>query len=173
MGCGRFVLTGVGSGGDALRRRPHAFPGQQLIQPVDRMLADACEDIAQPGLGLEAVELGRSYQRVEDRGPVAAGIAAGEQPVLAAERDGPAGCQSASAPPCAPVLRQAAETEEPGPAPRLKAGRAVDRVARGLFSDLFYVAASRPAKSPRMMRGLAEPAGHRQGTLIARCSSRN
>jgi len=45
--------------------------------------------MAQPGLGLEAVELGRPDQRVEHRGPVASGIAAGEQPVLAAQRDGP------------------------------------------------------------------------------------
>ena len=53
------------------------------------MVADAGDHIPQPSLGLEAVELGRAYQRVEDRGSVTAGIAASEEPVLAAQGDGP------------------------------------------------------------------------------------
>ena len=55
------------------------------------MVADAGEDIAQPGLGLEAVEFGGADQRVEDRGSVTAGIAAGEEPVLSAQGYGPDG----------------------------------------------------------------------------------
>jgi hypothetical protein len=55
------------------------------------MVADAPEDIAQPGLGLEAVEFGRSYQRVEDRRSITARITSGEEPVFATQRDGPDG----------------------------------------------------------------------------------
>ena len=68
--CGRFGLTEVWTGGDAVRRRLRDVPGQQFVQPVDRMVADAGEHIPQPSLGLETAEFGRAYQRVEDRGPV-------------------------------------------------------------------------------------------------------
>jgi len=48
------------------------FQGSNFVQPVDRMVAEAREHVMQPGLGLEAVELDRSDQRVEDRGSATA-----------------------------------------------------------------------------------------------------
>ena len=53
------------------------------------MRADAAQDVAEPGFGLEAVELGGADQRVHDGGALAARVAAREQPVLAAECDRP------------------------------------------------------------------------------------
>ena len=58
------------------------------------MLADAGEKIAQVGLGLYAVETCRTNERVEDRGPLAAGVGAQEQPILSAELQGPNGILS-------------------------------------------------------------------------------
>src|SRR5204863_4535893 len=79
------------SGGDALRRRSPDIPGQQLVDPVDWMLADARENLTQVGLGLKAVEACRANERVEDRGPIAASVGAQEQPVLGPELQGPNG----------------------------------------------------------------------------------
>ena len=63
-------------------------PGQQFGDAVDRVVGDAGEHVAQPGLRIEAVELGGLDQRVDGRGALAAGVGAGEQPVLPAEGDG-------------------------------------------------------------------------------------
>lgn len=63
-------MTQVRSGRDASRRRLRHVPGQQFIEPVDRIIADAPEDVAQPGLGFETVELGGADQGVEDGGAI-------------------------------------------------------------------------------------------------------
>ena len=55
------------------------------------MLADARENLAQVGLGLKAIETCRADQRVEDRGPPAAGVGAQEQPILGPELQRPNG----------------------------------------------------------------------------------
>ena len=62
-------------------------PGQQCVDLVDRMLADAGQDLAQVSLGLDAVQLGGADQGVEDGGPLSSGVAACEQPILSSERN--------------------------------------------------------------------------------------
>jgi hypothetical protein len=52
-----------------VRRRSPDIPGQQIVAPVHGMLADAGEDLAQVGLGLETIEFRRANERMEDRGP--------------------------------------------------------------------------------------------------------
>jgi len=49
MWCSCYVLTDALSGGDALRRRSADIPRQELVDPVDRVLADARENVAQIG----------------------------------------------------------------------------------------------------------------------------
>ena len=71
-------MTGRGSGSDAKRRWPEDVPGQQGVDRVDGMLADAGQDFAQIGLGLDAVQLGGADQGVEDGGALASGVAACE-----------------------------------------------------------------------------------------------
>jgi hypothetical protein len=51
------------------------------------MILQASEDIREPGLGIYVVELGGLDQRVDGRGAPAAGVAAGEGPVVAADGD--------------------------------------------------------------------------------------
>src|SRR5215210_3500390 len=70
-------------------RRP--VPRQQFADAIDRMISDAGENVAQPHLGIKAVELGRLDEGVDGRGALAAGIGAGEQVVLAAEGERPDG----------------------------------------------------------------------------------
>jgi hypothetical protein len=47
------------------------IPGQQFVDPIDRVLADAGEEIAQIGFGLDAVELGGADDGIEDRSSLA------------------------------------------------------------------------------------------------------
>jgi hypothetical protein len=80
--------SGGGLGGErrgSARRGP--VPGQQFVDPFCRVGGEAGEDVAEIGLGGDAVELGGLDQRVEGGGACAAVVRAGEQPVLAAEGD--------------------------------------------------------------------------------------
>jgi hypothetical protein len=52
------------------------IPGQQLADTIDRMVGDACEDIAQIGLRIASVHPCGLDERVECCGPHAAGIGA-------------------------------------------------------------------------------------------------
>src|SRR5258708_29251539 len=63
-------------------------PGQQFGDALGGVSSEAREHIAQPGLGIDAIELGGLGQRVDGGGGLAAHVAAGEQPILAAESDG-------------------------------------------------------------------------------------
>ena len=67
------------------------MPGKQLLDAVDGMVGDALEDFAQVGFGVEAVELGGSYERVEGGGAFAARVGACEEIVAAAHGDGTEG----------------------------------------------------------------------------------
>lgn len=51
------------------------------------MIGDAGEDIGEPGLRIDIVELGGLDEGVDDGGALAAAIGAAEQPCLAAKRD--------------------------------------------------------------------------------------
>ena len=64
-------------------------PRQQLVDPVDRVVRNAFEHVAQVRLRVKAVQFGRADQRVERGSALATGIGAGEQPVLAADRQSP------------------------------------------------------------------------------------
>jgi hypothetical protein len=62
-------------------------PGQQLVDLTLGMVGDAVDGVAQPGFGIDLVELGGLDEAVDGGGAVAALIGAGEQPVLAADGD--------------------------------------------------------------------------------------
>lgn len=64
-----------------------AVPGQEVVDPVDRMVGDVGQHMAQPGLGVNTVQLGRANQRVDGGGTLAAAVSAGEQVVAAADGD--------------------------------------------------------------------------------------
>ena len=66
-------------------------PGQQIGDMAGRMGGEPFEDVAQPGLRIDAVELGRLDQRVEGSGALAAGVGAGKEVVLPSQRDGTQG----------------------------------------------------------------------------------
>ena len=53
-------------------------PRQQLIQPIDLVIGDAGEDIGEPSLWVDAVQLGRFDQGVGGRGRLAAALGADE-----------------------------------------------------------------------------------------------
>src|SRR5207244_2466494 len=74
------------SGGLVLRGGP--IPGQELVDALGRVSCEPSQDVAQPSLGVETVELGGLGQRVDGSGALAAIIGTCEQPILAAEGDG-------------------------------------------------------------------------------------
>jgi hypothetical protein len=63
------------------------MPGQQIVDPVDRVVGDAGEDVAQVRLRIEAVQGRGLDERVENRGPTTAGVRAGKEVILTAQRD--------------------------------------------------------------------------------------
>ena len=65
------------------------IPGQQLADTIDRMVGDACKDIAQIGLRIASVHPCRLNQCVECSGSDAAGIGACEQVILACQNQWP------------------------------------------------------------------------------------
>jgi hypothetical protein len=64
-------------------------PRQQLVDLALGMIGDAGDGVAQPGFGIDLVELGGLDEAVDGGGAVAALIEACEQPVLATDRDAP------------------------------------------------------------------------------------
>ena len=66
-----------------------AVPGQQFVDAIDRMVGDACEDVAQICLRIASVQFCGFDERVHGGGPDAAGIGAGEQVVLARQSERP------------------------------------------------------------------------------------
>jgi hypothetical protein len=71
------------------------MPGQELADPVDRVIGDAGEDVTQVGFGVDAVQFAGFDQAVDDGCAVATGIGAGEEPVFPAEGDAAQGVFSA------------------------------------------------------------------------------
>jgi hypothetical protein len=63
------------------------MPGQELVDPVDRVVGDAGEHVAQVGLRIEAVQGRGLDERVENRSPTTTGVRAGKEVVLAAQRE--------------------------------------------------------------------------------------
>jgi hypothetical protein len=58
------------------------IPWQQIIEPVNRMLGNASENVGEPSLRINIVHLCRDDQAVHDRGSLAATVRAAEQPGL-------------------------------------------------------------------------------------------
>ena len=73
-----------------------AVPGQEVVNAVDRMVGDVGQHMAEPGLGVNTVELGGADQRVDRGCPFAAAVGAGEQVVAPAAGSGHTGWP----PPC-------------------------------------------------------------------------
>ena len=86
-------------------------PRQQLVEPALRHVGDAGEDVGEPGLRIDVVELGGDDQRVHEGGALGAAVGAGEQPRLSAE-------SKAAQRPFGGIVRQAdaAVVEEAGEA---------------------------------------------------------
>ena len=57
------------------------------METVLRQISDAGEDVGEPGLRIDVVQLGRGDQAVQDRGALAAAIGASEQPRLPPQGD--------------------------------------------------------------------------------------
>src|SRR5262245_5435610 len=62
-------------------------PGEELVYPVDRMLANARENFPQVCFGLEAIENGCADDGVERRSTLATSIGTGKKPILPADAD--------------------------------------------------------------------------------------
>ena len=58
------------------------IPWEQLINPVDLVVCDAAEGIGEPGLRIDAVELGGLNQGIDDGGVFAATLGPHEHVIL-------------------------------------------------------------------------------------------
>src|ERR1700730_5320623 len=63
-------------------------PGEEFVDPVDRVLGDAGQDLAELAFGIESIEFRRSDQRVDGGRSLPPGVRATEKVVLASEGDG-------------------------------------------------------------------------------------
>src|SRR3979409_846481 len=66
-----------------LKRSP--VPGQEFVEPVDRVLGDTGQDVGQPGLRIDVVHFGRDDDAVHGSSALSAAIGPRKQPGLAAE----------------------------------------------------------------------------------------
>ena len=76
--CGDFV-RGLQDGDEV--------PRQQSVDPIDRVLCDLREHVAQVGFGVDVVELGGADERVDRRCPLAAAVGTDKEkrvPLIAA-----------------------------------------------------------------------------------------
>ena len=64
-----------------------AVPGQEVVDPVDWMIGDVGQHMAQPDLGVNTVQLGLAEQRVDRGGAFAAAVGTGKQAVAAPDGD--------------------------------------------------------------------------------------
>src|SRR5437764_2617260 len=61
--------------------------GEELVEAGDRMIGDPTQDVGEPSLWIDAVELSSLDQREHRSGALAAAVGASEQPGLAADCD--------------------------------------------------------------------------------------
>jgi len=81
-----------------LDARGAPVPGHQFVEPVSGMSVDhALKHVAEIGVGLDAIELRGSDEGTDDGPAVPTAVAAGEEVVLAPERNGPDGALHAVA----------------------------------------------------------------------------
>jgi len=62
-----------------------AAPWQEVVNAVDRVIGDMRQRMAQPGFGVDPVQLGRADQRVDGGGALAPAVGAGEQVIASAD----------------------------------------------------------------------------------------
>ena len=62
-------------------------PGQEFVQTGLRQVGDVVEDVGEPGLRIDVVELRGADERVHDSGPHAPAVGAGEEPGASSEGD--------------------------------------------------------------------------------------
>ena len=67
----------------------YPIPGQQFVEFRGWMIGDAAEHVGEPSLRIDVIQLGGLDQREHRGGAASTGIGAGEQPVLAADRNRP------------------------------------------------------------------------------------
>ena len=104
-------------------------PGQEFVEPGLWQVGDAVENIGEPGLRVDVVELGGADERVHHSRPLAAAIGAGEEPGSSPETQGPQRALGG-------VVRQADSTvvEEAGEAAPSLEGEPVLVAADGLVA---------------------------------------
>ena len=61
------------------------MPGQQLVDAIDFMLGNAAEDIGEPSLWIDLVELRGLDQRIGSRRSSTTSFGSGEQPVFSSD----------------------------------------------------------------------------------------
>jgi len=88
------VGTDVGSqglGGEVLAGGLSGFPvvGEEVVEAVDRMGADAVEDVAKVGEGIDLESFGRGDEAGQDGSSSPSVIASEEQPVLPSDGNSP------------------------------------------------------------------------------------
>lgn len=67
------------------------IPRQELVNPIDRMISDVREHMAQPGLRINAIELGGADQRIDCCGPFPTAVGAGKE-IIAPTNGNPTQC---------------------------------------------------------------------------------
>ena len=60
-------------------------PGEEFVQTGLRQVGDAVEDVGEPSLGVDVVQLGGADEGVHGRGPHAASVGPGEEPGTSSE----------------------------------------------------------------------------------------
>ena len=65
------------------------IPGEQFVDPADRVFGDTGQDLAKVALWVESVQLSRSDQRVDGSSTHAAGVGASEQVILSPQSESP------------------------------------------------------------------------------------
>jgi hypothetical protein len=64
-------------------------PGQQLVDPLGRMIGQARERLGEPGLRIDAVQLAGFNERIDARRPLRAFVRSGEGPIAPSNRNLP------------------------------------------------------------------------------------
>lgn len=77
----------MSSGGSAAEDRWPPVPGQEFREARHRQISDPLEDLGQPGLWVDVVELSRADQRVEGGCALTTAVGAAEEPCLSPEGD--------------------------------------------------------------------------------------
>ncbi len=80
------------------RHERYAIPRQAFVEPMGWVLGNAGEDVAQPGLSVHVVHLGRDDDTEHGGGALSAAIGTGEQPLLPTQGDRRAGARDRSRP---------------------------------------------------------------------------